>query len=633
MRLLLMGGAWGFFLWSQGVSLDSVTIDTVRLYGERSVFLSGRWIPSLPRPVFSLQEALQSAAGVEWMATGAFSGRAVLRGHSYSRILWLFGSMPREGAYWGEDHGFEAPPAWKYTEVAVHLGPQSVRYGSDALGGVLKVRPQCPDSSLGWGALTLLTNPLGSHLQAAFAHKQKARRVWGELFDRRYHNYCAPGKGYVWNSGLRARYGYAAAQFYSPTSVWTILALGADEEVGLPSTSYDPSTATWTSPSTGQPIPARTAYAFMRDLPFQHIRSAGLSMQRVSAAYLLSLSLQHNVRAEYSSSPITPDVLLRTSRVDWEGLIKVRKSAEVGLTGFWRETHDAGSSPFLPRVHHTEMGVWGRHTHEWGSTTLLVGVRVHGARSRSLQGGPSRTFLTWAMEVAYYRSPIGLRLSRGFRLPQAVELWAHGFHAGAGRYEIGSPLLPSEVAWTLEGDLSPWPAFAIRSFVQYFPAYLFVERLPDTLPTAVGAAFQWGSRQALLYGAELEGQRQGWSLGVGWVQGQWIGSYAREGRFLPRIPPLRIRVAYEAARKAWKPFVELLLYAPQTRVYGLYQTKVPTPGYLLVHAAFRWRRLTVGVQNLLHASYQPHLSSFRQWIPGGIPFPGRSLYLQWEWNR
>jgi len=628
MRYLVWIGAGGFWLLGQEGPPDSFTTDTIRLYGVRSGFLASRWVKSLPRPVFSLQEALHSVAGVEWMATGAFSGRPVLRGHSYNRILWFLGSIPREGAYWGEDHGFESPPEWKFTRMEVHLGPQSVRYGSDAVGGVLKVHPQCPDSSTGWGSFTLLTNPHGGHLQAALAHQQETRSVWGELFVRRYHNYYGPGKGYIWNSGLQALYGYAAAQVSSPTSVWTVLALGTGEEVGLPLTNYDPSTATWISPSTGEPIPASTGYAFVRDLPFQGIHSAGLSVRRASAVHLLSLSVQRNIRAEYSTSPIAPDVLLRTHRVDWEGLIQVKKGTEVGLTGFWRETHDAGQAPFLPRVHHTEVGLWGRHTHEWSTNRLLIGVRVHGARSRPLQGGLPRSFLTWAIEVACRRSPIGLRLSRGFRIPHVAELWARGFHAGAGRYEIGSPTLPPEVAWTLEGEFSSALGGVIRSFVQYFPAYLFVERLPDTLPTAVGAAFQWGSRQALLYGAEMEVQRNGFSLGIGWVQGHFVGSYPPEGRFLPRIPPLRAGVAYEASWQGVKPFVEVLFYGSQTRIYSQYQTEVPTPGYMLAHAAFRGRWWTVGVQNLLNASYQPHLSTFRQWLPGGIPFPGRTFFLR-----
>lgn len=630
MRLVLLTSVGGFFLLGQSVSRDSFTIDTIQVYGDWTVFLARRWITSLPRPVFSLQEALSSLPGVEWMATGAFSGRPVLRGHTYTRILWLFGPTPREGAYWGEDHGFEAPPAWKFTRIAVHLGPQSVRYGSDALGGVLQTRPVCPDSSVGWGSFTLLNNPLGSHLQAALANKRENRAVWSELFVRRYGNYHWPGKNYAWNSGLNALYGYAGAQFTLPTSVGELLAFGTAEEVGLPPTVYDPGTQAWVSPATNETIPARAAHPFVRDLPFQNIRSAGLSARMISTAYILSMSFQHNVRAEYSSGLVAPDVLLRTSRLDWEGLVKIGKSIEAGLTGFWRETRDEGVAPFLPRVHHLESGVWGRHTWEWGLNTVWIGGRVHGALSHNWRGGLSRSFVTWAVEVAYRQASIGLRLSRGFRIPHPAELWAGGFHAGAGRYEIGSPALPPEVAWTLEGEFSPYPFGVIRSFVQYFPSYLFVERVPDTLPTAIGATFQWGSRQALLYGGELEGQHKGWSLGAGWVQGHFTGFSSREGRFLPRIPPLRLRIAYEGPGKCCKPFVELLLYGPQRRVYSLYQTEVPTPGYILVHAAFRWRQLTVGVQNLLDTFYQPHLSAFRQWIPGGLPFPGRSVYLRLE---
>lgn len=617
-------------LWAQADSAKAVLeLNPVVIHAERIPLLRPRGVELSEGGHVTIGEALISVPGVEWMQTGgAFVGRPVLRGHSYTRVGWLLGGLPREGAYWGEDHGYETPPQLLTFQPEILLGPQSVRYGSDAIGGIVRFQPLVPGRSFFSAQAIATTNPLGGLLQAAGAIGTAERFLMGEAILQSAENFYTPRQHFVWNTGMRGAYGYLTGRLPVPRGLVELSAFQTLQLIGIPSPLWDAEEKIWFSEAEGRYIQRRDAWRFRRDLPFQRILSSGAQARLLwegssGATTALILGVQQNIRAEYGETPDAPEVLIKTRRADVD-LSRRWGGWEGGFTGFLRSTRDEGEEPFLPSILHGEGGFWVRHGVPLAEGRLALGGRLHGAFS---QAGNTRYFLTWAAELSYARRWWIARLTRSFRIPHPAELWADGFHEGAKRYEYGRPDLPVEVAYTAEA-LFMLKGFELRPFVQYFPVYIFAERLPDTLPTVVGAAFTYGVRRALLTGGEIEWQSKTLTVGISYTLGQFLAQRHPAERFIPRIPPLRMRLAWRHSWRDWTFSPELLLYAPQHRAYTLYDTEVPTPGYVLLNLTIHRRWLAFGVQNALGTRYQPHLSPYRQWVPGGIDFPVWNAFVR-----
>ena len=168
----------------------------------------------------------------------------------------------------------------------------------------------------------------------------------------------------------------------------------------------------------------------------------------------------------------------------------------------------------------------------------------------------------------------------------------------------------------------------------YFSQYILFERTQDTLVSAIGAAFQYVTKPALLTGLETTYERDWLTLTLSYVHGQFLKEHTDSLRAMPKVPPLRLRLQVLRAERAFQPYLETAFYAPQWQAYTAHRTEIPTPGYVLVNGGLRLRchawMLTLGVTNLLNARYQSHLSIFRQWGREGIYAPGCSFYVRME---
>lgn len=86
----------------------------------------------------SLGEALKRVPGVSALQTGPAIFKPVIDGLHSQRILILNNGIRQEGQQWGIEHAPEIDP-FIASEIRVVKGSEAVRYGSDAIGGVIIV--------------------------------------------------------------------------------------------------------------------------------------------------------------------------------------------------------------------------------------------------------------------------------------------------------------------------------------------------------------------------------------------------------------------------------------------------------------------------------------------------------------
>lgn len=200
-----------------------------------------------------------------------------------------------------------------------------------------------------------------------------------------------------------------------------------------------------------------------------------------------------------------------------------------------------------------------------------------------------------------YQFPLGIvgRLTASYveRAPEAQELFSKGAHEATGTFEIGDPDLAIEAASTIEaGFKRSVGAFRFDSSVFYtrFNDFIFKQTTPgvfcdDTLASCgTGSELQqvtFQQRDATFYGVELSGQydiARVWH-GVFGIDGQYdfVNAQFTNGENVPRIPPHRIGGGIYYKDTNWFFRAGVLHAFDQDRI-GLGETT--TDGYTLVSA-------------------------------------------------
>jgi iron complex outermembrane recepter protein len=89
----------------------------------------------------SLAQALTQITGVSVLQTGTNIYKPIIHGLHSSRVLILNNGIRQEGQQWGNEH---APEIDIYTanRIAVVKGASTLRYGGDAIGGIVLVEPK-----------------------------------------------------------------------------------------------------------------------------------------------------------------------------------------------------------------------------------------------------------------------------------------------------------------------------------------------------------------------------------------------------------------------------------------------------------------------------------------------------------
>jgi iron complex outermembrane recepter protein len=99
----------------------------------------------------SLAEALSKINGVTMLQTGSTISKPVIHGLHSNRILTINNGVRQEGQQWGNEHAPEIDP-FIADKLIVIKGVDELRYGSDAIGGVILVEPKALRNKPGYSA-------------------------------------------------------------------------------------------------------------------------------------------------------------------------------------------------------------------------------------------------------------------------------------------------------------------------------------------------------------------------------------------------------------------------------------------------------------------------------------------------
>ncbi len=104
----------------------------------------------------NLGEALKLVTGVTALNTGGTISKPMIHGMQGYRVLILNNGIRQEGQQWGNEHAPEIDP-FIAQKISVVKGANAVRYGSDAMAGVILIEPNdLPDTASVTGEVNLV---------------------------------------------------------------------------------------------------------------------------------------------------------------------------------------------------------------------------------------------------------------------------------------------------------------------------------------------------------------------------------------------------------------------------------------------------------------------------------------------
>ncbi len=624
----------------------------------------------------SLGDTLARLPGVSSTSFGPTAARPVLRGLQGERVRVLtngIGSIDVSNT--SADHAPVVNPLLA-ERIEVLRGPQSLIYGSAAIGGVVnvvdgRIPNSVPDEPVHVSALI----GYATGAQERNGSVSADLRLGGGWVAHADGSYLKTDDmrigGYALTPQLRAQALESAA--FTPDEAGEIDFIRNAAERG---TLRNTAARTWS---------AAAGIAYMNDggtigVAYSHfdslygvpIRLATLPGQSEEAPRLQQRQDRIDARAEvrpgsgpleqiafrfgfadYVHAEIEPDGEVGTTFFNkgMEGRLELRQTksgAWSGISGaqfVLRDFNVEGEEAFLPRNSTAQFGLFTMQQVDAGRLRIEAGARWEHS---SLEAKPAadqdqffsgrRVYDAWsgALGASFALAPewrLGVNLSRTERAPAAEELFANGPHAGTSAFEIGDVNLRKESAWSVEGILrgkGPGYSFELSAYHSWFGNFIFERQtggVEDGLPV-----FQINQADARLYGFEAEAKvtlaRFGrWTLEADGLADLVRATISGAGP-APRIPPLRMLGGMELSSSQFNIRGEVEHVTAQTRVA---QFETATPAYTMVNAEIGWRpwgrerplSLVLSANNLFDVEARRHASFAKDYAP----LAGRDIRL------
>jgi iron complex outermembrane receptor protein len=450
--------------------LNNVIVEDKRSHGSISQtesLLTGKRLERVAgRP---LGEALKSLPGVTALQTGPTVFKPAIHGLHSNRVLILNNEIRLEGQQWGADHAPEIDP-FTASSVSVIKDAAAIKYGSDALAGVVMVSPPELPSQPGLGGEVSLIGS-GNGRMGVFSGQLEGSpknnpalgwRVQGTL--RKTGDFRAAGYSLT-NTGMEeanvsAAFGYHAERkgleaFVSHFSGGLGILRGS-----VTGSLEDLATAMETEP------PAYTSdFSYAITSPRQRaqhdlIKLKGHHHFLNDQVLTFQYGFQHNHRQEYDVRRGTLneipsiDLKLSTHTLDgeWEHVHKDRRLGSTGLNLLFQNNENVPGTqriPFVPNFQNLTAGLYLIEQWPRDRWTLESGVR-YDFRSYDVRGRDYRNELytssfmfsnlsgtAGAQYALSVRSNVKTNLGVAWRPPNVAELYSFGLHQSAGAIEYG----------------------------------------------------------------------------------------------------------------------------------------------------------------------------------------------------
>ncbi|RYG05128.1 MAG: TonB-dependent receptor [Chitinophagaceae bacterium] len=588
--------------------------------------------------------------------------------------------MRQEGQQWGNEHAPEIDP-FIADKLVVIKGVDELKYGSDAIGGVILVDAKPLRYLPGYHAeinTVYFTNNDQYVVSGVFEHQLKKQpafsyRLQGTFKkganvrtpDYRLNNTALQEENFSATAGWKKEHYNIEAfysQFHTQAGIFTGSHIGNLTDLLTAIAAEKPADV------------YLNEKGYKIDRPYQDVMHRLFKLKSVlykgAHKFNLQLAAQYNKRQEYdivrSSNNTRPQldlsILTLTEDLSWDHPTIWNGVKGTAGISFMQQDNSYAGRYFIP--HYTSATYGGYWIEKWkqGKWDLQAGVRgdYKAFSTQRLRNGVltahSFDFTTLGASAnAAYSFTSGLKANLAFshatRAPHVNELLADGIHHGTATYEVGDIGLRPEKSFNTSLSINyanheKTLTVDVTVYNNIINDFIYQQPKPDEPVLTIAGAFpriEYEQTDALLRGIDA-------SVGYEFVKSLMLTSRVsllraynrRIDDWLIMMPSDRIsnELAYTFNSKSEveKPYIsfEFANVLKQTRVpderNGKQDYKEPPPAYNLfnLNAAYTFKLgehpLTVGagVRNLFNVAYREYLNSFRYYTDEA----GRNVQLR-----
>lgn len=616
----------------------------------------------------SLAEALSKINGVTMLQTGSTISKPVIHGLHSSRILTINNGVRQEGQQWGNEHAPEIDP-FIADKLVVIKGVDELRYGSDAIAGVILVEPKSLRTTPGYsGEINTVYFTNNRQYVVSGIWEQQLKKL--PSFTYRLQGTFKKGANTA-TPGYRLNNTGSGEKNFSATIAWRKDKFNTElfyshfaSKLGIFSGSHIGNiTDLQNAIAASKPddvFLGQNTYTIRR--PYQdithHLVKSKTQIRKGDHKFNLLFSGQFNHRKEYdivrSSTNTRPqlDLSIYTLAEDlsWEHPGHNNFSGVAAIAMMQQDNNYKGRY-FIPNYYAYTFGgyfieKWSRHQWE-----LQAGIRYDNktiSTTRLKFNGDTINhdfnFSTLASSFNAICKPtnhwrFNINISRASRAPYVNELLSDGIHHGTATYEKGDITLRPERSTNLSSGINfqnTKKSFGIDLllYANFIDDFIYQQPMPDNPVLTIAGAFP------LLEYKQTNALLTGFDLGTSWklidplqLESKLSVLYARNTTrkdWLILMPPNRISneltYKFKNLKRMADTYIscELLNVMRQTHVpgesNGKQDYKEPPGAYNLVNlnAASTVAvgkkmdvKFGISVRNLLNTTYRDYLNSMR----------------------
>lgn len=406
-------------------------------------------------PTQSLAEAISEVEGVTFISTGSNVQLPVIHGLYGNRILVLNNGIKHGFQNWGTDHAPEIDISTA-NKITIVKGAAGVRYGPEALGGVIIVEAdplyfnEPFHGKVGTGYQTngkgyFVNSEIGQGLDKWSYH---VGAKYAKIGDRHHPDYSLTNSGKEEksiNAGLRynlknwdfkAYYSYLDQDLallrssiaHSGTSI--VRAINSDEPSFIRPFSYDINEPNQLTQHHLGKVEATWLYSDEAKLTFK------IGKQ-------LNKREEYDVRRSEEKPIIDLDLISSDYQLEWKHPEWFKLNGLIGLQAFTQDNDNnpgTGTTPFIPNYNTTRYSGFLIESLTKGKNTLEIGVRVdneyNNVRGRETNQDIFRdeySFTNLTSSVGYIReisdhTTFRTNIGTAWRTPNMSELYSFGQH-------------------------------------------------------------------------------------------------------------------------------------------------------------------------------------------------------------
>jgi len=623
----------------------------------------------------SLGDALKSVTGVTTFQTGPSIAKPVIHGLTGSRVLILNNGVALEAQQWGQEHAPEIDP-FIANQIQVIKGADGIRYGADAIAGVISVSPKSLPTDTGvmdgevnavgmtnsrLGAFSaMFEGNLGKKLAGLSYRVQGTFKRSGDVSTPNYllgntglleSDFSAAIQYYHKNYGIEGYY----SNFYTKIGIEFGTDVGSYSDILMRISEANP--------------PTTYPFSYFIDRPYQTVDHSTAKLKGFyhisdSSKLEVQYAYQVNTRNEFEelslSASLAPAIYLQihTSTLDlnYEHKDGGGFSGSFGATGM-NQGNVRLYGYLIPNFVDYDGGAYAIEKYRHDKWLFEAGARydyrwlrafAFDANAAKIDVTTTHYSGTSATLGTTYNFTDNLKLtgnySAAFRPPSINELYIDGVHASLAEFEIGDANLKTEQANDFNVQLnyaSHWINVDLEGYYNHINNFIFEEPTGQFYHSQGGELleFQYTQGNVNFRGIDL-------GITVKLVDSLDIISktsliYAWNEtihNYQIYTPPMRLQNGLTYHFGSFGPFKNFLIgaddifVAKQNDVPSGYDFAPPPNAYNLIdaHIGFKlninktYADIDIAANNLTNVAYRDYLDRFRYFADE----PGRNIIFR-----